>query len=146
MTVDTRNPRIANALEILNKTENRYNGIPTILSAMEEYGLPKPVFEDGRGCFKVTLYNGDSSNMQTDASEDISQRVLEFCVRPRSRNELENYFKGELTIAYVMQKYITPFIENGLLNYTIPDKPKSKFQKYVTSVKGKNGSGFSDYN
>ncbi len=39
---DTRNPAIANAMEILGETENRYSGIPTIINAMEEHGLPTP--------------------------------------------------------------------------------------------------------
>ena len=44
MSADTRNPFIANAMEIMNETENRYSGIPTVLAAMKEYGLPAPIF------------------------------------------------------------------------------------------------------
>ena len=40
VSADTRNPFLAGALEIMVITENRYNGIPTVLAAMKEAGLP----------------------------------------------------------------------------------------------------------
>ena len=58
VSADTRNPKIAGAMEILGETENRIaDGIPTIMNAMEQSGLPAPKFESDRGVFKVTLYN-----------------------------------------------------------------------------------------
>lgn len=52
VSADTRNPKIAGAMEILGETENRYSGIPTIINAMEQSGLPAPKFESDRGVFK----------------------------------------------------------------------------------------------
>ena len=126
---DTRNPAIANAMEILGETENRYSGIPTIISAMEEYGLPEPVFESDRGVFKVTLYN---RSFRSSVSDPVSEEILSFCRTPKSRAELEELFKGRLTIAYIMEKYIKPMNESKQLALTIPDKPKSKNQRYYT--------------
>lgn len=54
---DIRNPFIASVLEILEITENRYSGIPTIYAEMKKAGLMEPKFESVRGTFKVTLYN-----------------------------------------------------------------------------------------
>ncbi len=54
---NTRNPVLANALEILDLTENRYAGIPTIYREMKNAGLPVPQFRDERGQFTVFLYN-----------------------------------------------------------------------------------------
>lgn len=129
VSADTRNPAIANAMEILGETENRYSGIPTIINAMEEYGLPAPKFESDRGIFKVTLYNRVSENSVLDSNET---EILRFCKTPRSRNELEELFKGRMTIAYVMEKYIKPMVVSNQIALTIPDKPKSKYQKYFT--------------
>lgn len=126
---DTRNPAIANAMEILGETENRYSGIPTIINAMEEYGLSEPKFENDRGIFRVTLYNRSYSNT---VSDPVSEEIRIFCQTPKSRSELEELFKGRLTIAYVMEKYVKPMTENKQLAMTIPDKPKSKHQKYYT--------------
>lgn len=134
MSADTRNPFIANAMEIMNETENRYSGIPTVLAAMEEYGLPAPVFSSERGIFKVVLYNGENSNTVTVTDPD-EKLILDFCKQPRSRAELEQLFAGKMTIAYVMSKYIHPLIASGAIRLTIPDKPKSKKQMYVVADK-----------
>ena len=40
VSADTRNHFIANALEIMGETENRYRGIPTFINAMKEAELP----------------------------------------------------------------------------------------------------------
>lgn len=127
VSADTRNPAIANAMEILGETENRYSGIPTIINAMEEYGLPAPLFESDGGVFRATLYNRAAINNNFDTNEEA---ILDFCRTPRSRAELEQLFKGKMTIAYVMEKYIKPMTSEGLIGLTIPDKPKSKYQKY----------------
>lgn len=128
VSADTRNPYIANALEILGETENRYSGIPTVINAMKEYGLPEPVFISEGGIFKVILYNEVAEQIAT--SDEMSE-ILDFCSKPRSREDLQGLFDGHMTIAYVMKKYIHPMIEKGLLKMTIPDKPKSKHQKYM---------------
>ncbi len=57
---DLRNPTLAIMTESLTGAENRYSGIPTIRRAMEEHGLPEPIFENRRNEFVVTLYNGNA--------------------------------------------------------------------------------------
>ena len=127
-SADTRNPAIANAMEVLGETENRYSGIPTIISAMEEHGLPEPVFESDRGIFKVTLYKSQGITV----TDPVMAEILDFCRTPKSRAELEALFRGRLTIAYVMERYVKPMTQNKQLALTIPDKPKSKNQRYYT--------------
>lgn len=131
VSADTRNPFLANALEILGETENRYSGIPTVISAMKEYGLPAPVFESERGVFRVTLYNGAEDRSQIEVTGE-EEEILRFCVQPRSRADIEKLFKGRMSIAYVMTKYVHPLIEEGRIGLAIPDKPKSKNQRYFT--------------
>ena len=131
VSADTRNPYIANTLEILGETENRYSGIPTVINAMKEYGLPAPEFISEGGIFKVILYNEINGNTEKDNLSDEMNEILEFCTEPKSREQLQKLFEGRMTIAYVMKKYIHPMLEQGLLKMTIPDKPKSKNQKYV---------------
>ena len=130
VSADTRNPFLAGALEIMEITENRYSGIPTVLAAMKEAGLPAPKFESERGVFRVTLYNSGYVNTPADNSEEA--KLLNFCKTPRSRAELSDFYEGQLSINYVMTKLVHPLIADGRLKMTLPDKPKSKKQRYYS--------------
>ena len=129
VSADTRNPYIAGALEIMGETENRYSGIPTIRSAMKNAGLPQPVFVNNRGVFKAILYNEIVSEK---GNSDLASRILDFCSVPRSRRELEEKFKDDITIAYLMSKHMRPLIAENKIALTKPESPKSKDQKYFT--------------
>ena len=132
MQPDTRNPVLVTALEVLNLAENRYSGIPTIRRAMEDYGLKEPVFSDERGTFTVTLYNTADAGRHADCSK-LSAReedLLAFLAVPRTRKEIAEHL-GIGTISYAMQAYINPMLEEGLVEYTIPGKPKSQKQRFV---------------
>ena len=125
---DTRNPFIAGALEVLKITENRYSGIPTIKSEMEKANLFPPIFTNQQGKFKVTLYN--ETNSQDDHFDENVTKLLDFCSSPRSREEIAD-FVGIKTVFYVVEHYVKPLINSGKLRMTIPEKPKSKLQRYV---------------
>ena len=130
VSADTRNPFLAGALEIMEITENRYSGIPTVLAAMKEAGLSAPKFESERGVFRVTLYNSGYVSAPADNSEEA--KLLNFCKTPRSRAELSDFYEGQLSINYVMTKLVHPLIADGRLKMTLPDKPKSKNQRYYS--------------
>lgn len=57
----------------MNETKNRYSGIPRIQHAMEEIGLPQPVFTDQRGTFKVWLYNIGQATEQAKTETRITE-------------------------------------------------------------------------
>ena len=120
---ETRNAALANMLELLNITENRYSGIPTMRREFLKAGLPTPVFSVSHGEFKVKMKNGYMSD-----SDSVVDSILEFCATPRSRAELVD-FVGKSRNHVV--KLIAPLIESGKLKLTIPDKPKSSYQKYI---------------
>lgn len=123
---DTRNPVLATALETLKITENRYSGIPTIRREMLEAGLRAPEFAENRGSFKVTLYREHASAQNDEDS------ILAFCGIPRSRQEIAD-FLGIKSVTYAMSTYVYPLVEEEKIHLTIPDKPKSPAQKYVTA-------------
>ena len=132
MQPDTRNPVIVTAMEVMEFTENRYSGIPTIRREMKEHGLYEPIFQDDRGTFIVTLRNqivNDNEAYTTDISE-IEKRLLDFLEMPRSRKEIAEHL-GIRTISYAIQTYITPLIDKKLVKMTIPESPRSHSQQYV---------------
>lgn len=126
--LDQRNPALAVMAETLLGAENRYSGIPTIRREMAEYGLPEPVFQNRRNEFVVILYNRATASVEeTKQAEDDT--LLAFCRMPRSRQEIADYL-GIKATPYMMNKYVLPLIQQGLLRMTIPDKPKSRNQRY----------------
>ena len=130
---DLRNPTLATMSEFLLNTENRYSGIPTIRREMAKAGLPAPVFINRRNEFIVILYNKPISNEQeTPLSLNKGKEgLLEFCKTPRTRQEIADYL-GINTVFYVMKHYIQPLVESGELLLTLPDKPRSRNQQFVS--------------
>lgn len=130
---DLRNPTLATMSEFLLNTENRYSGIPTIRREMAKAGLPAPVFINRKNEFIVILYNKPISNEQetTLSSNKGKEGLLEFCKTPRTRQEIADYL-GINTVFYVMKHYIQPLVESGELLLTLPDKPRSRNQQFVS--------------
>ncbi len=148
---DTRNPVLATAMEVLGKTENRYSGIPSIRNAMKQQTLPAPRFIDTRGTFKVVLYHGTpyKDDMDLIVAEEpepympypIPQKItrvedekglIAFCRVPRTRDEVIK-FLGVPSAQYALRRYLDPLIKDGLILMTMPDKPRSPKQAYVTA-------------
>lgn len=127
---EARNAALMNMLEILNITENRYSGIPTMYHDLRELGMPDPEFEVKHGEFTVTFRNNIFRLEEKIDKSDMVNAILKFCKTPRSRKELIE-FTGKSQY-YTMSTYINPLVEQGKLLRTIPDKPKSSKQKYMT--------------
>lgn len=126
---ETRNAALANMLELLHVTENRYSGIPTIRMECRNAGLPAPVFSVAHGEFKVEFKNNIFQNQQVSDRKNMADAIIEFCETPRSREELIG-FTGKSRY-YTMSAIIKPLIDQGKLRLTIPEKPKTPKQKYV---------------
>lgn len=122
---ETRNPVLADILEILEISENRYSGIPTIRKLMRENNLPQPLFISQRGEFKVIFRNAFSNS-----EEDSIESLLDYCSTPRSREEIIRYLGKSKN--YVISKFISPLVLSGQLHMTMPEKPQSPYQKYYS--------------
>lgn len=142
---DTRNPVLAVAMEVLNQTENRYSGIPTIKRALAQAGMPEPKFQEERGSFVVCFRkaysqtNGnqkipglvkESKTAHTDS--DSVNRILDFCQVARTRKELADFLEIS-SVSYAIKTYILPLVETGQIQLTLPETPRSPKQKYFAS-------------
>lgn len=135
---DTRNPTLANILEILHITENRFSGIPTIRQEMKTAGLPAPVFKSIRGEFTVTLKNNISESRTISSIESVTiaglserdQDLVSFCKTPRTRSEIVEHLG--LTPYYATSQVLQPLVIKGLIKLTMPDKPKSPKQRFYS--------------
>ena len=115
-------------------------GVDRVYRDMEEAGLPEPVYRQSEFMLYATLKNKNWGKEDTswvvtthDATHDTThdeKNLLEFCAIPRSRKEMMEYI-GLSNRRYFWEHYLKPLLEGGSLRMTIPDKPRSKNQKYV---------------
>lgn len=121
---ETRNAALANMLELLNITENRYSGIPTMRKEFANAGLPAPIFSVVHGEFKVVMKNG-----LFEKKDSNEESLLDFCSTPRTRAEIVAFVGKSKN--HVMAHIVGPLVKENKLRMTIPDKPKSSNQKFV---------------
>ena len=103
----------------------------------------KPEFSSTATDFRVILKNvnynleGDTHQVihqvthQDVELSTVSKQILAFCTTPKSKKELA-VFCGFKDLRNFTLKHINPLLEAGQLEMTIPDKPKSRNQKYIT--------------
>ncbi|WP_462135845.1 Fic family protein [Porphyromonas endodontalis] len=136
---DYRNPIIAEAMRGL-KYVNMFNrGIQRVKNMLKENGNPEPKFNVSKAtAFEVTVQPSLSLNLVTDGekvtkSTELMNEVIAFCEEPRSLTEIMAHL-GLKHRNNTKSRYIDPLIENGFLEMTIPDKPKSRSQKYKRAL------------
>ena len=134
--IGVRNTFMVDILETLQVTENRYSGIPTMYNKMKEYNLSPPIFESINGEFIVKFDNKRNQDnnrynvkKKNNDSHKLELEIIKFCQVPRDRQEIVDFI-GKSRY-YVMNVLVNRLLKNGELTLTIPDKPKSPYQKYV---------------
>ena len=156
--VEVRNETLVELVETLGGIiENRHTGIKTMVDEMVEANLPKPVFSNEREDFVVTFYNGEYpelypeeiKNTQDNAQDNgknaqvnaqasnknvqvNEKNIIEFCNEAKSLKEIIEYF-GYKNARGFREKHINPLLKNNKLKQTLPDKPRSRNQKYVAN-------------
>ena len=74
---------------------------------------------------------GPKGEPQVAPYDTPHDRILAFCSEPRSKSEIMQHC-GYQDSKHFTQKYLKPLLESGQLQMTLPDKPQSHNQKYVT--------------
>jgi ATP-dependent DNA helicase RecG len=115
-------------------------GILRMQKLLAAAGLPPLKYEfpeAGSGFVRAIFYRypeGDSATPPDTppAEGDKTRMILVFCSEPKSREEIQTYL-GLKDKKYFITKILPPLLKSGLLVPTIPDKPNSPKQKYVTA-------------
>ena len=133
-----RNRRIGEFLKELDLAEGRSTGIPKILKVMKENGSPTPEFEsdDDRTSFLIRLPVHARAMIQTTKVGAQSKLIMAALLKaPLSMNELVMAL-GLKSKTGSLKRTVNELLAGELIEYTIPDKPSSRLQKYRLSTKG----------
>ncbi len=131
-----RNPVIADLFHRMKYMERRGSGLRKIVSETEKspgYAEAyRPEFSSTATDFRVVLKNVNYQNAtQVKTQVTISDKILAFCSTPHSKAEIAEHC-GYKSMKNFTRKYLRPLLDGGTLNMTIPDKPNSRNQKYIT--------------
>ena len=150
----------------MNLTEGRGTGIPKILRAIQKNGSPPPVFEtdedrtyfvarfpihpgalpraikeertetEGTG-IKSQHQSQPQSQYQSDKLP-VSARVCSYLEKTTdaSISELSEHL-GQKRVSGQLKIVLKDLITQGIIEYTLPDKPQSRLQRYRLTEKEK---------
>ena len=134
------NPLIAEPMYLTGFIERMGTGIPDMVNACLSAGLREPELMQEEA-FRVILWrNGTTTPYDTPYDtphvSNLVKRLIMLISGEMSRPELQKIV-GINDISHFRGSYIIPALEQGLLEMTLPDKPKSRQQKYRLTEKGK---------
>jgi len=98
-------------------------------TGQDEVIINKGLNDNGQAAAQVTAQATEQVTAQ-------ASKLLMFCSEPRSREEMQTYLNLKHR-EYFRSDILKPLLVQGLLELTIPDKPRSPKQQYVISKKGK---------
>ena len=111
--------------DTLSSFSNQYGGGIIIFGIDEKNDYAVTGVYDPQN-LQVYPKSGDKPENDGASVENI---IKAFCKSPKSREEIAEHLNME-SVYYFASKYLKPMVDAGVLTLTIPEKPKSKFQKY----------------
>jgi ATP-dependent DNA helicase RecG len=114
-------------------------GFEKIKEACGLYNGPLPEYEINESgimvlckpCDKYLELLRDDGQNHDQAGHDVVMMILDFCKEPKSLPEIMEKFGFESRTSF-RRKYLNVLIADKRLKMTLPDKPKSKNQKYYS--------------
>jgi ATP-dependent DNA helicase RecG len=143
------NPLIAGAFHRTGAVEVWGRGTNRVIEMCKKHGVPPPLFEERQGFLIVTFRaqlvaegaagtSGARSGDQVGTKSGLSQdqvEVLRLCRQEQPLVAMMNVV-GRQNRTKFRDGFVKPLIEAGLLELTIPDKPRSRLQRYRTTEAG----------
>jgi ATP-dependent DNA helicase RecG len=144
------NPLIAGAFHRTGAVEVWGRGTNRVIAMCKKHGAPPPAFEERSGflivTFKVQLVAEGTARVGSQVESKVASRVesaggLEDRIAAAARRGPLS--KSEIAVEVGKQKadgqlhsVVRQMLQKGLLEYTLPDKPNSRLQKYRLSPAG----------
>jgi ATP-dependent DNA helicase RecG len=142
---ELRNPLIAEAFHRTGAVEIWGRGTNRVIAECKDYGIAPPTFEERQG-FVIVTFRAKLTTEQVTApsrhqvgtkwapSRDQVD-ILRACRTAKSLLELMNAI-GRKDRTKFRNQFIKPLLSARFLHLTIPDKPRSRLQKYRTTAEG----------
>ncbi|MFA5140669.1 MAG: ATP-binding protein [Elusimicrobiota bacterium] len=140
-----RNPLIADLFLRLGEVEKAGTGIQRIRAAVAEAGLEPPLFESDlffSVTFRLPRTPGHVPPERLGAAGGTKSalsrhqvRILDFCRRPRPLVEIMKRLNRSDRTKF-REGVLAPLMSAGLIEPTIPGKPRSRLQRYRTTAAG----------
>ncbi|MDZ7642284.1 MAG: helix-turn-helix domain-containing protein [Desulfurivibrio sp.] len=150
-----RNPVIARVFKELSLIEQWGTGVRRIFTEARELGLPEPKIEEIGLRLRFTVYlaklhriqageqkarprveSGVESGVGSGVESKMPAQVLSF-VKEKSLSKSEIAKRlGKAKPTRYLNDLIARLLREGYVEYTIPDKPNSRLQKYRLTEKG----------
>jgi len=146
------NPSIAEAFHRTGAVEVWGRGTNRVIEMCEKNGAPPPVFEEKQGFLVVTfrtslVAGGAAGTSRSEAGDqvtaevtaqvtaEVTAQVAAFCREPQPAKAI----MAELGLKHwktFQANYLAPLMAMGILERTIPGKPRSRMQRYRTTAAG----------
>jgi ATP-dependent DNA helicase RecG len=143
-----RNPMIADVFHRTGLIEKWGRGTNRVVAMCREAGIAPPEFEEITGAAVVTfrVHVGQTARPEVESKvesqpdsrpESLDRRVLTL-LKPQAMGKSEiSAHLGQKAVSGQLNKVIRELIDQGLIEYTLPDKPNSRLQKYRLTGMGK---------
>jgi ATP-dependent DNA helicase RecG len=145
-----RNPLIADLLHRIAYIEKAGTGIRRMRDGARDQGYPEPEFSAGSFFSAVfrpiaPIAGHDEAHETLEPTEHVLHMyrtsdehvaVLQAAMDPKTRDALQ-MVAGIRHRQHFYREYLHPLLEEGLLEPTIPDKPRSPKQRYRTTPAGR---------
>ena len=143
----SRNPKIVELLTEYDLVKEFGEGVDRVYRDMEEAGLPEPVYRQSDFMLYATLKNknwgvegsswADTAHERAqdgahDEAQDKIEKLLVFCSEPKTKKEIMEHLDFSSRRQF-NERYMKPLLQSGRLRMTLPEKPQSKNQRYVST-------------
>lgn len=129
-----QNPPISKVFREIGLADELGAGMRNTYKYKKLYSGGTPEFIEG-DVFRAVVPLAPIAVEKVGPQDTTQAATLAFCQEPRSKAEIMQHCRHKSTKNFT-QNYLRARIESGQLQMTIPDKPKSRNQKYITVQRG----------
>ncbi|MFH1628618.1 MAG: ATP-binding protein [Pseudomonadota bacterium] len=155
---EVRNPAIAMAMRRIAMCEQAGTGMRMMREEWQKLGHPEPTYKNDRSwkAFEFFIPELDKevdmasdlmkamfgkmqpeSGIESGIESEVDYRILSILkTAVLSRSEIAKKL-GHKSVSGAVNRAITRLLEHDLIEYTIPENPQSRLQKYLLTEKGR---------